>query len=183
MLSVSKASTLVRWGESCGGALVSVVFPADCRLCKRLLTRASRIPICAECLTAFQKVTAEHCVGCGQPWLAAGEAQGREQICRECRAQKFAFDAARSYGIYEGALAREIVLMKYEKIEPLRTWFGKRLDEVVRAEGKRLEADIVVPCLCTAREKKSGLQPGGPFRQVAGTEVGTSVPASAAETR
>jgi predicted amidophosphoribosyltransferase len=56
--------------------------------------------------------------------LVAGEAQGREQICRECQARKFAFDTARSYGIYEGALARAIVLMKYEKIEPLGTWFG-----------------------------------------------------------
>jgi hypothetical protein len=80
MLGVSKASTLVRWVESCGGALVSVVFPADCRLCKQLLTRASRIPICGECLAAFQKVSAERCVGCGQPWLVAGEAEGRKQI-------------------------------------------------------------------------------------------------------
>jgi competence protein ComFC len=157
MVGVSRTSTLVRWVESCGGALVSVVFPADCRLCKRLLTRASRIPICGECLTAFQKVSDERCAGCGQPWLVAGEAQGREQICRECKAQKYAFDAARSYGIYEGALARAIVLMKYEKIEPLGTWFGKRLDEVVRAEGKRLEADIVVPVpLHRQREKERG---------------------------
>jgi hypothetical protein len=182
MLGVSKASTLVRWVESCGGALVSVVFPADCRLCKQLLTRASRIPICGECLAAFQKVSAERCVGCGQPWLVAGEAEGREQICRECRGQKYAFDAARSYGIYEGALARAIVLMKYEKIEPLGTWFGKRLDEVVRAEGKRLEADIVVSgAFAPAERERAWLQPGGPFWQVAGPAPGTRVPAGAAE--
>jgi competence protein ComFC len=157
MGGVSRTSTLVRWVESCGGALASVVFPADCRLCKRLLTRASRIPICGECLTAFQRVSAAHCASCGQPWLMAGDASGSEQICRECRDQKYAFDVARSYGIYEGALARAIVLMKYEKIEPLGTWFAKQLDEVVRAEGKRLEADIVVPVpLHRQREKERG---------------------------
>jgi predicted amidophosphoribosyltransferase len=49
------------------------------------------------------------------------------------------------------------VLVKYERIEPLGTWFGKRLDEVVRAEGKRLEADIVVPVpLHRQREKERG---------------------------
>jgi predicted amidophosphoribosyltransferase len=157
MAGVSITSTLVRWVESCGGALASVVFPADCQLCKRLLTRASRIPICGECLTAFQRVSAAHCVGCGQPWLMAGDASGTEQICRECRDKKYAFDAARSYGLYESALARAIVLMKYGKIEPLGTWFAKQLDEVVRTEGKRLEADIVVPVpLHRQREKERG---------------------------
>jgi ComF family protein len=157
MAGVSVTSTLVRWVETCGGALASVVFPADCRLCKRLLLRASRVPICSECLTAFQKVSTAHCALCGQPWLMASEANGRQQICRECRDHKYAFDAARSFGIYEGALARAIVLMKYEKIEPLGTWFAKQLDEVVRTEGNRLEADMVVPVpLHRQREKERG---------------------------
>jgi competence protein ComFC len=157
MAGVSVTSTLVRWVESCGGALASVVFPADCRLCKRLLTRATRIPICGECLAAFQKVSAAHCAVCGQPWLMASEAQVNEQTCRECRDKKYGFDAARSYGIYEGALARAIVLMKYEKIEPLGTWFAKQLDELLRTEAKRLEADIVVPVpLHRQREKERG---------------------------
>src|ERR1700730_13489362 len=103
MAGVSVTSTLVRWVESCGGGLASGVVSAGCRLSKRLLTRASRIPICGECLAAFQRVSAAHCAVCGQPWLMASEARVNEQICRECRDKKYAFDAARSYGIYEGA--------------------------------------------------------------------------------
>jgi predicted amidophosphoribosyltransferase len=47
--------------------------------------------------------------------------------------------------------------MKYEKIEPLGTWFAKRLDESVLADAEWLEADIVVPVpLHRQREKERG---------------------------
>jgi hypothetical protein len=59
----------------------------------------------------------------------------------------------------------------------------ERLDEVVRAEGNRLEADVVVPVPLHWQRESAGLQPGGPFRLVAGTAAGTSLPAGAAETR
>ena len=52
---------------------------------------------------------------------------------------------ARSYGCYEGALARAILLLKHEEIQPLGKWFAERLAEVVRREGERMGADAVVP--------------------------------------
>ena len=51
--------------------LVSVFFPGGCRLCERLLTRASRLPICEECLGAFPALPARVCAICGSPALAA----------------------------------------------------------------------------------------------------------------
>ncbi len=41
---------LRRLAAEAGDALVSVFFPGGCRLCERMLTRASRLPICEECL-------------------------------------------------------------------------------------------------------------------------------------
>jgi hypothetical protein len=44
-----------------------VFFPGDCRLCKGLLTGASRLPICEECLRSFRVMPTQICQLCGQP--------------------------------------------------------------------------------------------------------------------
>ena len=52
---------------------------------------------------------------------------------------------ARSFGFYEGTLARAILLLKHEQIAPLGNWFADRLADVVRKEAERLAADVIVP--------------------------------------
>jgi predicted amidophosphoribosyltransferase len=60
-------------------------------------------------------------------------------------AGEFGFQLARSFGVYEGALARAIVLLKYERIEPLGSFMVMRLLELVRSDSRLLSADVVVP--------------------------------------
>jgi predicted amidophosphoribosyltransferase len=58
-------------------ALVSVFFPAGCRLCERVLVRARTVPICEECLGSFAAVGGAVCERCGQPlaaWSLGGAA-------------------------------------------------------------------------------------------------------------
>src|SRR5258707_5101115 len=124
--------TVARWLDSLAGAVASVLFPSGCRICEALLTRADRLPVCDACLKSFRELPGEICERCGQPWAEGADVDGDESVCRECRDRGFAFDAARSFGIYDGALARAIVLMKYERIEPLGAWFAKRLIEAGR---------------------------------------------------
>src|SRR5258708_11774623 len=126
--------TVARWLDSLAGAVASVLFPSGCRICEALLTRADRLAVCDACLKSFRELPVEICERCGQPWAEGGDVDGGESVCRECRERGFAFDAARSFGIYDGALARAIVLMKYERIEPLGAWFAKRL---IEAGGER----------------------------------------------
>src|SRR5579863_1838461 len=127
---------MTRWLNTLAGAVASVFFPSGCRICETLLTRPDRLPLCDACLESFRILPLETCDRCGQPSTAGadsgGDVDGDENICRECHEREFAFDAARSFGIYEGALARAIVLMKFERIEPLGTWFAKRLAEAAQ---------------------------------------------------
>ena len=51
-------------------ALVSVFYPAGCSLCEQLLTRATRVPICDECLASFATLPLEVCEICGSPLAA-----------------------------------------------------------------------------------------------------------------
>ncbi|HVS87737.1 MAG TPA: ComF family protein [Candidatus Acidoferrum sp.] len=144
--------------EACD-AIVSVFFPAGCRICEQLLTRASRVPICGECLASFVPVAEKVCEICGRPVPAATDTE--RQLCPICREQPgqekriYAFDRARSYAAYDGALVRAILLLKFARMEPLGAWFAERLVEVVKSEG--LEADVVVPVpLHRERERERG---------------------------
>jgi competence protein ComFC len=66
-------------------------------------------------------------------------------FCRDYREKRFAFQLARSFGLYEGTLVRAILLLKYERMEPLGVWFAEQLAEVARNEKGRMRADVIVP--------------------------------------
>jgi ComF family protein len=158
MMPLSNSSVHVaRWLETLAGAVVSVLFPSGCRICEALLTRPDRLPICDACLESFPELPVEICARCGQPWTEGGDVDGDESICGECRERGFAFDAARSFGIYDGALARAIVLMKFERIEPLGAWFAKRLAEAARRIPAQFTPDLIVPVpLHRTRQRERG---------------------------
>jgi competence protein ComFC len=146
-----------RWMQTLGGAVASVVFPAGCRLCDALLTRMDRLPVCEACLQSFARLPAEVCEKCGQPWELEEAEEEASAVCRECRERGFAFDAARSFGIYEGNLSKAIVLLKYEELEPLGKWFARRLAEIARGLPEKFSPDLIVPVpLHRTRQKERG---------------------------
>ncbi len=126
-------------------ALVSVFFPAGCRICEALLASASRVPICAECLASFVRVPGILCEICGRPLPGLARNEGEPLLCPACQDRTYAFEKARSFALYEGPVVRAILLLKFEQIEPLGAWFAERLAELVTAEGETLAADVVVP--------------------------------------
>jgi ComF family protein len=148
---------MARWLETLAGAVASILFPSGCRICETLLTRPDRLPICDPCLQSFREPPVEICSRCGQPGTENGDVDGDENICADCREREFAFNAARSFGVYEGALARAIVLMKFERIEPLGVWFAKRLAEAVARIPAQFTPDLIVPVpLHRTRQKERG---------------------------
>jgi ComF family protein len=136
---------MVRWLGEFAGALTSVVFPTGCRLCDAPLVHARRLPICEACLASFQIILPPICNLCGQ--VLSGSAQSSESaaICRDCSPDRFAFQAARSFGLYEGALARAVILLKYERLEPLGIYFAMQLLKLVRSDAKLPPVDMIVP--------------------------------------
>lgn len=126
-------------------ALAAIVFPAPCRVCGTTLMNASRIPICEACLASFIEITEPMCQCCGRPFISPVAAQAIRPLCGLCRAQAYAFEHARSYGIYNDALGGAITLLKYDQVTRLGDWFAARLAEVVARAGKDFRADVVVP--------------------------------------
>jgi predicted amidophosphoribosyltransferase len=119
------------WLGIASDALVSVVSPAGCRLCEQLLTRASRVPICDECLSSFAVLPPEVCEICGSPVVTPfavpdSDQRGSEAIladadyreprgCIGCQGRTYAFERARSYAAYEGRLIRAIVILRTDR--------------------------------------------------------------------
>jgi ComF family protein len=151
------------WLSGAGDALVSVFFPAGCRLCERLLVRASAVPICDSCLASFPALGGALCATCGQPlasWSLSDDSRERGAealICPECRGQTYGFDRVRSYALYKGPLVQAIVLLKFERMEPLGRWFADRLAEVATRGALATGIDVVVPVpLHRQRERERG---------------------------
>lgn len=64
----------------------------------------------------------------GREVMAAGEMlSDQPDLCRSCCEERFAFDAARSPGVYRESLVRVDLLLKHAQVEPLGAWFAKRL--------------------------------------------------------
>jgi len=144
-LSKSRARALRAWAAAAGDALISILFPGDCRICGQLLVDSRRVPICDECFAAFQRVPQPSCEICGWPLPGLERKEGEQPLCPICRDKTYSFDFARSFGIYEGPLIRAILLLKFEQIEPLGKWFAERLAELVQSQPQMMAADVIVP--------------------------------------
>lgn len=138
-------------------ALVSLLFPAPCRLCGDVLTTAGFIPICEECLASLTPLTGSCCDLCGRPFASEFATDAASPLCFACRRGVYAFDRARSYGSYTDEMARAISLLKYEQVLSLGKWFAARLREKVEAAPEIFKSDVVVPVpLHPARRRERG---------------------------
>lgn len=128
-------------------ALASLVLPAPCRVCTRILDTGSAIPFCRACMEALAQTLHEPlCAQCGRPIVSAVVGQGISQpLCHLCRSGVYAFDFARSFGAYTPRMARGILLLKYGKVAPLGAWFARRLAGLVERQPVDFAADAVVP--------------------------------------
>jgi ComF family protein len=145
------------WLGTLCDALATVFLTADCRLCDQLLLHASRVPICGECLASFRRIAGTICGTCGLPLENMAAVEGEDERCGRCRVHPYAFDRARSFAVYEQRLVKAILLLKFERIEPLGGYFAERLAEFARNTPEMSEADMVVPVpLHRDREKERG---------------------------
>ncbi len=121
---------------------MALVFPDDCRICGRSLVEFSRIPVCRACLGEPAPLEAEYfCVCCRTPFLNRFplDELGR---CSLCRLGLNGFDAAYTFGSYEGALRELIHLLKYGRIATLAAPLGRLL---IEALPRRERFDAIAP--------------------------------------
>ena len=127
-------------------ALVSVLFPAPCRLCGELLDSASRIPVCRSCLESLRPLGGPCCGRCGRPFVSSVAVELKNlPLCHVCRRNLYDFDFARSYGPYTAKMAGAIMLLKYQGVTPMARWFAAVLGHTLECHREMFLADVVVP--------------------------------------
>ncbi len=124
--------------------LFNLLYPDDCAVCQTALTSASRIPVCAQCLANVQPLVAEFaCAQCRAPFLNEHALQP-DGICPLCRAGATQYQAAYSFGSYDGGLIRLIHLYKYAGVRtlaaPFADWLAAALPRL-----ERFDAIVPVP--------------------------------------
>lgn len=111
-------------------------------MCGRPLEQLSRIPVCPPCLNAPQPLEAEYfCAACRTPFRNRFplDEQGR---CALCRLGLRGFDAAYSFGAYEGVLRELIHLLKYGRVRTLAAPLGEKLASALPVDQR---FDVVSP--------------------------------------
>ena len=111
-------------------------------MCGEPLQEISRIPVCPRCLEAPEPLAADHfCIQCRTPFTSSYSLDD-EGRCGLCRRSMNGFDAAYSFGSYEGKLRELIHLFKYGRIETLAAPLaGIALSAFPREE----RFDLIVP--------------------------------------
>jgi len=125
------------------GRAVAAVFPDDCRLCSQPLYEFSRIPVCANCLKPPEPFEPQYfCSSCRTPFVSRFPLDD-QGLCTLCRLGHTRFDAAHTYGAYDGALRRLIHLFKYDGVEPLAAPLGDWMLSVL--PGRDFDAVVPMP--------------------------------------
>jgi ComF family protein len=122
----------------------NLVFPDECRLCEQPLQNVSRIPVCPACLSLPKPLKAEFfCRACRTPFVDAYPLDEHD-LCTVCRESLVNFDAAYSFGSYEGPLRKLIHLFKYAKVESLALPLSRLLVQAMPID-ERFDVVIAMP--------------------------------------
>jgi ComF family protein len=114
-------------------SLFSVLFPSDCRICRRPLLNVSRLPVCPECLTGIVPVRGKICTICGEGVLSNYALADEDGLlrCPVCRRVHRPFARAVAYGSYDDALRELVHLLKYNGVCPAAVVLGRMLAEAI----------------------------------------------------
>jgi ComF family protein len=150
-------------------ALLSLLYPPRCAVCRALGCPA---PLCPACIAAVVPVSEPACPHCGH-------ALEPERVCRACQEHPPAFDRARALGAYQGVLREAVHRFKYRNCPALAEPLGGLLVVQARAQSAalhQLKFDGVLPMpMHAARRRTRGYNQSERLARVVARELGLSL--------
>ncbi|HEY7649025.1 MAG TPA: ComF family protein [Methylomirabilota bacterium] len=151
-------------------AVLDLLFPALCPVCRLPLHAGRRDPLCGACWMAIARLHAPCCARCGLPFLTfsppdSGDLpDGRRRataLCAGCAADPPPYDWARAAGVYVDPLRAALHAFKFHGARALARPLA---DLVIEQWGREVPADVdaLVPVpLAPARERQRGFNQAG----------------------
>jgi len=149
----------------------SALWPAACPLCNEIPDEPLSGSFCPRCSETFVAIREPFCLACGRR-LNPGS-NPRNKVCARCATEPHAFDLARSYGNYEGALSRGVIDFKFHRKRELLEVFSPMMSRTAAQAAKELRIDLVVPVpLHPARIKERGFNQAADLARAASAGTG-----------
>lgn len=130
-------------------AILNLVFPQSCVLCKARIFQRRWSVACPECWSKLEPLPQPFCPQCGMP------APVIEGLCGACRRGDHAFDFARSLFVFTDPMRGILHHFKYSGRVSLAEPLGRQLRGHMREEGFQGRLALPVP-LHRARERTRG---------------------------
>ncbi len=105
-------------------SVLTLFFPSDCSLCGNELDGGFGAGICRACWDTLLPFAGPLCPRCGLPFATERALESSDARCAECRRGEFAFDLARSFGLYSANLRAAILQLKFHRRERLGRKLG-----------------------------------------------------------
>lgn len=122
-------------------ALLDVLLPPVCHLCRSFIPDADSLHICPECREQLPRVVSPLCPLCGIPFAGAGA----DHCCGACLTHAPHFDTARAYFLYEGAIRDLIHSFKYSRKTHLRKPLALLTLHEMSGEVTGLNPHLIIP--------------------------------------
>jgi len=95
---------------------VSLLFPADCKICGALLEPLNHSLICERCWSKVEWVNPPYCLSCSKPFLPSETFQSFPfSFCLECQKEPPYFKRVFVPTLYDGVMKKAIHLFKYDR--------------------------------------------------------------------
>lgn len=113
--------------------VLDLIYPPHCVICRQ----AGQGYICGECLEKIDLIEPPVCRKCGTPCA--------DYVCGECRDREYAFECARSAGIFEGVLRDAIHALKYNNHIVVADPLAELMIDAFPSTGLAGTVDVIVP--------------------------------------
>lgn len=119
---------------------IDFLCPPSCAVCRT--STVGSAPLCPRCLRDLDWGATNFCLRCGAP---VGPHLDTSAGCFHCRDDRFAFERAFAYGVYDGPLRSACLRMKHELGDRLAHVLTDRLWERWGEALQALKVDVIVP--------------------------------------
>ncbi|TAN41160.1 MAG: ComF family protein [Nitrospirae bacterium] len=122
------------------GAVINILFPSACPVCKNDSDGFLHAPFCASCWAKIEPYKGPACPVCGEPAVS-----GHASVCGHCIKNKQPFTKVFFYGIYDGVLKEAIHRFKFCGTRRLGNPLGAFLLQAVLERTTMQNIDCIVP--------------------------------------
>ena len=122
-------------------ALLDLLFPPLCHLCKAFIPEAGDLFICAECLEKITYLVSPLCSSCGAPF---GTESSLDHLCGACL-RRPPFQASRSATLFAGPIQELIHRFKYGHRVHLSQPLGLLTARALASFCSQAEPELIIP--------------------------------------